>query len=165
MCVFGHFVINFINIVLSFQPPSSSSVLFLSYVFDVPKKRTKLPEWGGGGSYFWQCPKVNVLFFVRSSLMSFRLFVSLSSCLRCENKDLFRRILGILLCQANLQPTKILLCQGNLQHQRQPKSPRSEYFSSTLANFQKYSRYLKTNQLSIYFQRYLHLISHTFVLP
>ena len=97
--------------------------------------------------------------------MSFCLFVSLSSCLRCENKDLFRRILGILLCQANLQPTKILLCQGNLQHQRQPKSPRSEYFSSTLANFQKYSRYLKTNQLSIYFQRYLHLISHTFVLP
>ena len=110
-------------------------------------------------------PENKCVFFGRSSLMSFCLFVSLSSCLRCENKDLFRRILGILLCQANLQPTKILLCQGNLQHQRQPKSPRSEYFSSTLANFQKYSRYLKTNQLSIYFQRYLHLISHTFVLP
>ena len=70
-----------------------------------------------------------------------------------ENKDLFRRILGILLCQANLQ------------HQRQPKSPRSEYFSSTLTNFQKYSKYFKTNQLSIYFQRYLQLIFHSFVLP
>ena len=73
--------------------------------------------------------------FSFSSEVSLRFLLNASECsLRrrrdlCENKDLFqRRILGILLCQANLQ------------HQRQPDSPRSEYFSN---DFDKLSKILQ----------------------
>ena len=39
-------------------------------VFDVQKKRTKLPELGGWGGFRWfgQCPKENVFFLLMSSL-------------------------------------------------------------------------------------------------
>ena len=95
------------------------------------------------------------------------------TCRVCENKDLFGRILGILLCQPNLQqpvPTKyfssnifpqisllkyffsnissqiflgILLCQPNLQQPVPTKIPTERIF---LLNFPKLSKILQISE-------------------
>ena len=60
-------------------------------------------------------------------------------CLVCENRDFFGHIFFFVAFSAFYFVN--LICSN----QCQPESPRSEYFSSTLENFQKYSKYFKTD--------------------